>query len=107
MTYKVKSKFIEKGLSSFDLGTEVLKVDVSKARDENLPGPAELLLTALSSCILKNVERFSEILKFYYEEVRVEMEADRQEFNRLVFEKLSLLNPLLLRPLTLMLISSH
>lgn len=79
MTYKVKSKFIEKGLSSFDLGTEVLKVDVSKARDENLPGPAELLLTALSSCILKNVERFSEILKFYYEEVRVEMEADRQE----------------------------
>lgn len=79
MTYNVESKFIEKGLSSFDLGEEVLKVDVSKARDESLPGPAELLLTALSSCILKNIERFYEILKFKYEDVRIEMEADRQD----------------------------
>lgn len=79
MTYKVESKFIEKGLSSFDLENEVLRVDVSKAMDENLPGPAELLLTALSSCILKNVERFSEILKFDYENVRIETQGDRRE----------------------------
>jgi len=79
MTYKIESKFIEKGISSFDLGAEVLTVDVSKARDENLPGPAELLLTALSSCILKNIERFSEILKFNYEDVRIEMQAERRE----------------------------
>jgi len=79
MTYKVESTFIEKGLSSFTLGNESIKVDVSKVRDDNLPGPAELLLTALSSCILKNIERFSEILKFEYERVHVEVEADRRD----------------------------
>jgi len=79
MIYKVKSIFIDKGLSKFKLGNESIKVDVSKDRDENLPGPAELLLTALSSCILKNIERFSEILKFEYESVHVEIEADRQD----------------------------
>lgn len=79
MTYKVESKFLEKGLSLFELGDESIKVDVSKARDERLPGPAELLLTALSSCILKNVERFSELLNFDYAHVRIETEAERRE----------------------------
>ena len=79
MTYKVESIFIEKGLSQFDLGDESIKVDVSKDRDERLPGPAELLLTALSSCILKNIERFSELLKFDYQNVRIEVEADRRD----------------------------
>lgn len=79
MTYKVESTFIEKGLSEFNLGSESIKVDVSKERDESLPGPAELLLTALSSCILKNIERFSEILKFEYENARIEVEADRRD----------------------------
>jgi len=79
MTYKVESHFIEKGLTSFALGNETLKVDVSKDRDVSLPGPAELLLTALSSCILKNIERFSDMLKFEYSKVHIEMEADRRE----------------------------
>ena len=79
MTYKVESTFVEKGLSLFNLGKETLKVDVSKARNEDYPGPAELLLTALSSCILKNIERYSEILKFQYENARILIEADRRD----------------------------
>ncbi len=79
MTYKVESSFIEKGLSSFQLGEEIIKVDVSKGREESLPGPAELLLTAFSSCILKNIERFSELLKFEYSHVKVETQGDRRE----------------------------
>lgn len=79
MRYKVESTFIKKGLSSFSLGKELLHVDVSKERHEELPGPAELLLTALSSCILKNIERFSDILKFDYENVSIQVEADRQD----------------------------
>ncbi len=78
MSYKVESTFITKGLSSFSLGSQTIHVDVSKERDESLPGPAELLLTALSSCILKNIERFSEILKFEYESVSIKVEAKRQ-----------------------------
>lgn len=79
MTYKVESVFIEKGLSSFTLGMESIRVDVSKNRDESMPGPGELLLTAFSSCILKNVERFSEILKFDYEKVNIQVEAQRRD----------------------------
>ena len=79
MSYKLESVFISKGLSSFSLGDQTLRVDVSKERDESLPGPAEMLLAALASCILKNIERFSEILKFEYENVSLEIESDRQE----------------------------
>lgn len=79
MEYKVKSNFLKKGLSRFDLGEESIQVDVSKDRDLSMPGPAELLLTAFSSCILKNIERMSELLKFQYKYVHVESSALRQD----------------------------
>ena len=79
MEYKVQSTFLQKGLSEFHVGEQKIRVDVSKDRDESLPGPGELLLCAFSSCILKNIERFSELLKFEYVEVRIETEAIRRD----------------------------
>lgn len=43
------------------------------------PGPAELLCASLAACLLKNIERFSELLPFAYQVAAVEVEAERQD----------------------------
>jgi uncharacterized OsmC-like protein len=57
----------------------IVKFDASAGRKNELPNPAELLLTSLAACMLKNVERFSEILKFNYTEAQVEIEGERND----------------------------
>lgn len=44
-----------------------------------LPGPADILATALSACLLKNVERFSHLLSFRYEAAAVDVDLERDE----------------------------
>jgi uncharacterized OsmC-like protein len=46
---------------------------------DTLPNPAELFLGAFASCILKNVERFSGILKFTYSKAIINVNATRLE----------------------------
>lgn len=46
---------------------------------ETLPNPAELLLGSLSACMLKNVQRFSDMMKFSYSKAVVDMSATRLE----------------------------
>ena len=53
--------------------------DARADRDLVHPGPAELLCAALAACLLKNVERFSQLLPFSYEAARVVVEAERQD----------------------------
>jgi len=53
--------------------------DASAGRDEVLPNPAELLLTALSACILKNVERYSEILNYSYRSAKITVKGKRSD----------------------------
>jgi len=56
-----------------------LYFDASAGRDETLPNPAELLLTALAACILKNVERYAEILHYPYQTARVSITGERSD----------------------------
>jgi len=53
--------------------------DASAGRDKSLPNPAELLLTALAACILKNVERYSEILDYPYKTARISITGERSD----------------------------
>jgi len=46
---------------------------------ETLPNPAELFLGAFAACMLKNVERFLEMMKFSYTKATVEVTATRLE----------------------------
>jgi len=52
--------------------------DGTTGRLEDLPGPADVLSAALCACILKNVERFSQMLPFRYESASVEVTAERE-----------------------------
>uniref|UniRef100_UPI004049D06B OsmC family protein n=1 Tax=Gelidibacter sp. TaxID=2018083 RepID=UPI004049D06B len=58
--------------SHIDFGT------VSKSA-ETLPNPAELFLGSFASCILKNLERFSTMMKFNYIKATIEVNATRLE----------------------------
>ena len=46
---------------------------------ETLPNPAELFLGSFSACMLKNVERFSAMMKFTYTKASLEVNATRLE----------------------------
>ncbi len=43
----------------------------------SLPNPAELFLGSFAACMLKNVERFSEMMKFTYKRTTLEVKAER------------------------------
>ncbi|EDM43014.1 hypothetical protein SCB49_12354 [unidentified eubacterium SCB49] len=58
--------------SNIDFGT-------TKATSDTLPNPAELLLGSFSACMLKNVERFSKMMKFNFTKATVEVKATRLE----------------------------
>jgi len=44
-----------------------------------LPNPAELLLTSLAACMLKNVQRYSEILNISYRKARISIDGKRND----------------------------
>lgn len=46
---------------------------------KELPNPAELFLGAFAACILKNVARFSDLLKFNYDKAVIKVTATRLE----------------------------
>jgi uncharacterized OsmC-like protein len=46
---------------------------------ETLPNPAELFLGSFASCILKNVERFADLMKFTYSAATIDVKATRLE----------------------------
>lgn len=56
--------------SDIDFGTTAKTSEV-------LPNPAELFLGSFAACMLKNVERFSEMMKFTYNRTTLEVKAER------------------------------
>lgn len=58
--------------STFDFGT-------TESTKDALPNPSELFLGAFASCILKNVERFSGLMKFEYDHASIYVTAIRKE----------------------------
>lgn len=57
---------------------------------DTLPNPAELFLGSFAACILKNVERFSAMMRFSYEKATLTVNAERLKnpprMDRLTYE---------------------
>jgi uncharacterized OsmC-like protein len=53
--------------------------DAGSLPDPDLPGPADLLAIAFGACVLKNVSRFSELLRFSYGDATIHVTAEREE----------------------------
>lgn len=77
MEYFVNGKSSSNGQADFAIRQSEISFGIA-GDEKELPNPAELLLGAFAACCLKNVERFSKILKFHYETAQIEVKAERQ-----------------------------
>lgn len=88
--YAVDARIVAPGRSEISSKGSPIAFDSSPGQSPDLPGPAELLASAFAACLLKNVERFSEILPFRQSGASVHVEVDRQDspprFTRITYE---------------------
>jgi uncharacterized OsmC-like protein len=79
LIYEVQARIVRPGVSNVQAKRSMIAFDSSPQMGDELPGPAELLCAAFAACVLKNVERFSEILAFEQDGAMVRVTAERQE----------------------------
>ena len=79
LEYKISATSQKGGKATAIANQQAVNFDAGPGRDEVLPNPAELLLTALSACILKNVERYSEILHYPYKSAKITVKGERSD----------------------------
>jgi uncharacterized OsmC-like protein len=88
--YEVSGRILQPGLAEVTCNQSVIAFDSSPTQGTALPGPAELFAGAFAACLLKNVERFSEILRFNQSGASVDVVLERNEspplFARLQYE---------------------
>jgi uncharacterized OsmC-like protein len=76
MAYKIKAS----STSSKDAIVHIKQSNIDfGTTSESLPNPAELFLGAFAACMLKNVERFSGMMKFTYTNAILEVSSTRLE----------------------------
>jgi len=79
MEYSVVARNTAKGISEVNYSSTMIVFDSSKDRNQNFAGPTEILCAAFAACCLKNVERFSDLLKFEYSHAEIEVKAIRED----------------------------
>ncbi|MEX2533853.1 MAG: OsmC family protein [Nitriliruptoraceae bacterium] len=78
-TYTVDAQVASGGEASVAPKGRKILFDGSAEQGDELPGPADLLIAAFAACAMKNVERFSHLLPFAYEQASITVRAERQD----------------------------
>ena len=79
MKYSVKAQSKAKSEASVHVKESNIGFGITPESANSLPNPAELFLGAFCACILKNVERFSVMMKFEYSHAEIEGTSTRLE----------------------------
>lgn len=79
MNYQIKASSISKEDAIVHIKQSYIDFGTTTETSKLLPNPAELFLGAFASCILKNVERFSGMMKFTYSKASIRVNATRLE----------------------------
>ena len=79
MVYKIKASSISNKDANIQIKKSEIAFGTTSKSADILPNPAELFLGAFASCMLKNVERFSIMMKFTYLNAIVNVSASRIE----------------------------
>ena len=79
MNYHIKASSIANKDAMVHIKQSEIEFGTTANTADILPNPAELFLGAFASCVLKNVERFSGMMKFSYAKASVEVKAARLE----------------------------
>tara|TARA_B110000285_G_C14933133_1_gene518282 strand:- start:339 stop:734 length:396 start_codon:yes stop_codon:yes gene_type:complete len=77
MKYRLAAKSSAVSQGDVEIGESKIKFGVTKQSE--LPSPAELLVAAFAACCLKNIERFSEMMRFEYNHAEIIVNAERQD----------------------------
>lgn len=80
-SYRVWARSDGDGVGRIEAESSSIVFDRSwnPAEPSDLPGPGELLAAAFAACVIKNVERFGQILPFVYESAEIDVELHRQD----------------------------
>ena len=79
MDYHIQASSISNQDAVVHIKQSKLDFGTTSKTAETLPNPAELFLGSLASCILKNVERFSSMMRFTYTKAIIHVNATRLE----------------------------
>ena len=79
MNYHIKTSSISNQDAVVHIKQSNIDFGTTSKSAEILPNPAQLFLGSFASCILKNVERFSTMMKFNYTKATIEVNATRLE----------------------------
>ena len=75
MSYTITATSTPKKEGSIQLKNTSVPFGISKESEDILSSPADIYLSALAACTLKNIERFSKMMKFEYEKATIEVSA--------------------------------
>jgi uncharacterized OsmC-like protein len=79
MTFQVRAVRVDAHGSEVNCKQASLIADTDLAGRVDAFNPAELLMAALSACIIKSIERVAPILKFQFRSVEIELNGVRQD----------------------------
>ena len=79
LEYEISAVVQNGGLAKAIANNSEIAFDATSGRDEILPNPAELLLTSLAACMLKNLQRYSEILHIPYRKAKISIHGIRND----------------------------
>lgn len=79
MDYHVKASSLSNEDAVIHIKESNIDFGTTSKTSEILPNPAELFLSSFAACMLKNVERFSVMMKFNYTKTILEVNATRLE----------------------------
>ncbi|MDP5106560.1 MAG: OsmC family protein [Polaribacter sp.] len=79
MNYQIKASSISNEDAVIHIKESNIDFGTTSKTAEVLPNPAELFLGSFAACMLKNVERFSIMMKFTYSKTILEVNATRLE----------------------------
>lgn len=106
MNYQIKASSTYNNDAEIHIKQSDIDFGTTAKTSEVLPNPAELFLGSFAACMLKNVERFSEMMKFTYNRTTLEVKAERLDnpprmdnivYNLTIFSDDIKLNTLLLK----------
>jgi uncharacterized OsmC-like protein len=77
MNYRLTANSSEQTQGIAEISGNAVKFGVTK--DSELSSPADLLVAAFAACCLKNIQRFSGMMKFEYNHAEINVFAERQD----------------------------
>ena len=79
MTYHITASSAAKNDAELHIKESNIGFGTTPTTNDVLPNPAEMFLGAFAACMLKNVERFSEMMSFTFSKATVDINAKRLE----------------------------